>query len=243
MSQSKQNLFTGKLIRLTAAEPDDAAILTRWFNDPTFDHAAGSGYVYPIPQTRWEEWEKEFNTGLKEVEFRIRPLKEGGSRLIGYIRLSGIGWTNRSASLSIGIGDPNDQGKGYGSEAIEMILKYAFNELNLNRVSLVVYSYNAKAMRLYERLGFVEEGRKRQAVYHDGRYSDEIGMAILREEWQVAQQHKDCQGRHFTVNGKPVCPVELGSDNNLRPVCTRSGFVTCKNCSNPASYFPQFTVR
>ena len=122
------SLFMGQLIRLTGPRPEDAELLCQWFNEPTFHRAAAGGPVYHDPVSRWETWEKDFNSNPNsEVEFRIRPLPNRTmslpqiDRLIGYIKLYGIDRVNRSATLGIGIGDPKDQGKGYGSEAIQLV--------------------------------------------------------------------------------------------------------------------------
>jgi RimJ/RimL family protein N-acetyltransferase len=71
-----------------------------------------------------------------------------------------------------------------GTEAMEMLVEYSFNTLNMNRIELTVYEFNTRAYKSYQNLGFVEEGRKRQARYHNGKYYDEIIMAILREDWE-----------------------------------------------------------
>jgi len=66
---------------------------------------------------------------------------------------------------------------------MEMLVEYGFNTLNMNRIELTVYEFNIRAYKSYQKAGFIEEGRKRQARYHNGKYHDEIIMAILREEW------------------------------------------------------------
>jgi RimJ/RimL family protein N-acetyltransferase len=104
--------------------------------------------------------------------------------MIGAIDLDSIHWNNGSAWLGIAIGDPVNRGLGYGSEAMHMVLRFAFDELNLHRVQLTVFAYNLHAIRLYERLGFVQEGVWREALHRDGQRWDVLHYALLRHEWR-----------------------------------------------------------
>lgn len=93
-------------------------------------------------------------------------------------------WSNGDAYVGIGLGEQDCWGKGYGTDAMRLILKYAFTELNLFRVSLNVFEYNPRAIRSYEKAGFKHEGRIREFLHKDGKYYDLIYMGILRSEWQ-----------------------------------------------------------
>ena len=97
--------------------------------------------------------------------------------------LFGIEWHAGVAFVGIGIGETDYRGKGYGTDAMRLILRYAFEALHLRRVSLDVFEYNQRAYRSYIKAGFVEEGRARQYLHRDGRRWDLIYMGILREEW------------------------------------------------------------
>ena len=92
-------------------------------------------------------------------------------------------WTPRDAFVGIGIGNRNDWSKGYGSDAMKIILRFAFTELNLRRVTLNVFEYNPRAIRSYEKTGFRHEGRMRNALLRNGKRWDMFYMGILREEW------------------------------------------------------------
>jgi RimJ/RimL family protein N-acetyltransferase len=112
------------------------------------------------------------------------PLGEGWLS-IGNIALFDFDWRIRMAELGVLIGDKEYWNKGYGTEAVGLLIKHAFATLNLNRVFLRVYQTNPRAIRAYEKAGFVHEGRFRQAHYHDGEYVDVIFMSVLRSEWQA----------------------------------------------------------
>ena len=110
---------------------------------------------------------------------------EDGS-LIGDCALCQISWEDRRAGLAICIGDKTRWGHGYGTDATRALVRFGFEEMNLNRIWLTVYADNPRAIRCYEKVGFVREGVKRQAVYHDGKFVDEVMMSMLREEYFVA---------------------------------------------------------
>ncbi|EFC91259.1 GCN5-related N-acetyltransferase [Dethiosulfovibrio peptidovorans DSM 11002] len=98
---------------------------------------------------------------------------------IGQIDFHVIDWKNRSARIALVVGTPGNRGKGYGSEALNTLVDYGFRFMNLHRMDLLVREDNLSARRCYEKCGFVEEGRMREAIFRDGRYLDMIVMSIL----------------------------------------------------------------
>ena len=106
--------------------------------------------------------------------------------LIGAVRLDNVDLEDRRASLAIGMVDPDAMDKGYGTEAIRLVLGFAFKTLNLHRVSLRVLAYNQRAIRAYEKCGFRVEGRERQTAYVDGHWHDDVIMGILENELIVS---------------------------------------------------------
>jgi RimJ/RimL family protein N-acetyltransferase len=111
-------------------------------------------------------------------------------QLIGNIGIFNLEWPNRSAEFGIFIGDKSLWNKGYGTEAVELILKHGFETLNLNRIYLRVYSTNPRAKRSYDKAGFVTEGTLREAVYKNGKYADVHIMSVLRSEWLAKREGK-----------------------------------------------------
>ena len=114
------------------------------------------------------------------VIFGIRLLES--NRLIGSCQLHSINHVHRSAELQIRIGEPFQRGQGYGTEAVRLLLDFAFKDLNLHRVYLHVFSTNAAAILIYKKVGFVHEGLLRKAAHIDGAYVDVVVMGILRDE-------------------------------------------------------------
>lgn len=118
-------------------------------------------------------------------QFFFIILTLAGDKPIGVIELSGLDWTAGDAFLGIGLGERQYWGQGYGSDALEILLRYAFRELGLRRVSLTVFEYNPRAIHTYEKAGFQNEGRLRQWLNRDGRRWDLLVMGILRQEWEA----------------------------------------------------------
>ena len=178
-------LLTGQLVSLTAVDPDrDSDIIARWSHDSEFWRLAHPEPAFPqLPRNVKRELE---GRPIDLPGFAIRTLAD--DRLIGLIGLYVISWPHRDASLGIQIGERTDWGKGYGTDALRVLLRYAFDELNLHRISLSMLEGNERAMRSYEKCGFRYEGRERQAWAYDGRRWDEIYMGLLYEEW-AANNH------------------------------------------------------
>jgi RimJ/RimL family protein N-acetyltransferase len=172
------DLFRGRLVRLSAPRQEDTAILVRWSHDASYLRALDTDYARPRGP---EDLGRTDAASANGVEFRLRTLDD--DRLIGFVVLHSIEWNNRAGLLSIAIGEPDYRGKGYGSDALRLVLRYAFHELNLERVGLDVISNNTAALRAYERAGFRREGTLRRAVLRDGQHHDLIVMGILRDEW------------------------------------------------------------
>lgn len=173
------NLFRGQTLKLTAKREGDTEIIASWDQDPDYLRNVDTDIAIPRPV---EHFEGEGDLGSNSFYFRLRTIED--DRLIGFIVIHSIEWNNRSGMLAMGIGNANDRGKGYGSEALQLILRYAFHELNLNRVGLDVIEYNERGIRAYQKAGFQIEGRIRQGVHRDGKIYDRINMGILRSEWE-----------------------------------------------------------
>lgn len=180
-------LFRGERVRLVALDPEaDAEAFARWSRDSEYLRLFDSIPARPESARQLarnlEAWLAPEATFL----FTIRTLAD--DRLIGLIEIEGIRWPHGEGGLSIGLGEREYWGRGYGAEALRLILRFAFGELNLHRVSLDVFEYNPRAIRAYEKAGFVVEGRARQYLHRDGRRWDLIYMGILREEWEHGER-------------------------------------------------------
>jgi RimJ/RimL family protein N-acetyltransferase len=174
-------LLVGKRIRLTAIRHEDTAFLTRWYEDVEFSRMLDAKPAYPRSESQVSRFLHE-ESGKESFMFAIRPKDD--ERFMGFIDIGGILWLHGTCWLGIAIG-ADYQGQGYGYEAIDLMLAFAFRELNLHRVQLTVFAYNLRAIRLYEKLGFVREGAFREALHRDGQRYDMFVYGILRGEWEA----------------------------------------------------------
>ena len=175
-------LFEGELIRLGALDAErDAEIESKWTHDPEFARALSSEPVRPLSPNQIKKKYDEMIKNERQYHFAIRARDD--DRMIGFIRISGIEWTNGIEWLSFGIGDAADRGKGFAREALRLALAYAFGELNLYRLSAIAPEYNERARHILERAGFALEVRRRQAIARDGKRWDALAYGMLRDEW------------------------------------------------------------
>jgi RimJ/RimL family protein N-acetyltransferase len=181
------NLLHGEMVYLNAITRDDIPLFGKWFSD--IELLSYLWMIPLVPQTEEDEmeWFEQMRKS-KDFTFAIRLI--ANDRLIGSISLTEPEWRNRSSTFGIAIGDRDYWGKGYGTDATKVILRYGFLELNLNRIELLVYNYNQRGIKSYEKVGFTHEGTRRQALFRDGDYHDVHLMAMLREEW-VQHRLKD----------------------------------------------------
>ena len=169
--------LVGNRLYLSPMSVEDAAIYVKWLNDPTVSENIGMDTKITTLESE-KEWLKE---NQNKYNFAI-VLKEN-DKLIGNISLIEVDLIHRNAVLGIFIGDDSNRGKGYGKEAIKLLLEYGFNNLNLNNIMLSVYSFNKRAIKVYESLGFKKFGTRHKSHYFKGKFYDEIQMEILKEEY------------------------------------------------------------
>lgn len=179
----ENTLLTGKLVRLAAIDPESAApTLSKWRKNSEFDRLLDMDPATLFSPKAVREWTEKHLDDFLTHEFHIRAVED--DRLIGFVGLGGEQMkVHGDTFVGIGIGEPDFWGKGYGTEAMNLILQYAFMELNLQRVSLDVFEYNPRAIHSYEKAGFRIEGRQRKTMMREGKRWDVIYMGILREEW------------------------------------------------------------
>ncbi len=170
--------LNGKKVLLRPPEIKDAAIFGKWFNDPEIRQYISNRF--PFSLFKEEDIIKRMNDH-EHVLLTICHKKSG--ELIGNISIE-LNWVNRRGMLGIIIGEKDFQNKGYGKEAIRLMLNYAFYELNLHKIVLEVYDYNERAVNLYKKLGFKIEGHFRKHSFKNGKYVDLLYMGILEKEWK-----------------------------------------------------------
>lgn len=171
--------LVGEKIYLSPRSSEDAELFTEWLNDfEITDYIGRSSILTTI------EGEREYleNNSKLEATFVIVTLEE--NKMIGTVSLENIDHINKTATLGIFIGDKEYINKGYGTEAVNLILDYGFNYLNLNNIKLDVIEFNERALKCYKKCNFKEYGRRRKCKFINGKFYDSISMDILAEEFQ-----------------------------------------------------------
>lgn len=179
------NLLRGKLIRLTEIREPDLVEIGKWHTNIDLMRYKTLMPARPLTAKTSKERQEQITTSGNAFNFAIRPLDN--EAIIGQITLSDIEWNHAVGALSVSIGESRYHGKGFGTEAVALMLDYAVRELNLYRVELRVFSYNASAIRVFEKTGFTREVTYREAIRRDGAHYDIYLYGILRPEWEAVR--------------------------------------------------------
>jgi RimJ/RimL family protein N-acetyltransferase len=177
-------LIEGSDVVLRHHRHEDLPHVQRWYRDPELARLTR----YSLRPMSDDEIDRFFHGRLmspESVAYAI-DVRETG-RLIGLTTFSNLDPENSSVMFHITIGEPDAWGKGYGTEATQLMLSLAFGHIGLNRVGLSVFGFNERAIRSYQKAGFQIEGRAREAIVRDGEHWDELTMGILAPEWRARQ--------------------------------------------------------
>jgi len=178
------SLFESELIRLAAPDPDiDAEIESRWTHNPEYLHLLGAEPARPLASIQIKKQHEEAQKDKDQFHFAIRTRAD--DRLVGFIQSRYIEWANGVVTIAMGIGDESDRNHGYGTQALALVMRCVFAELNLYRMTATVPGYNQGAIRFFERAGFSIEVRKRQAIHRYEQRWDMLMLGLLREEWKA----------------------------------------------------------
>lgn len=176
-------MLQGEKVRLRAIEREDLPTWWAFNNDVDVEIAGGGDPPYPQSLARLQaEFENDAARGGRDgPRFAI----EADGHMIGQCAFFGMEPVARTAAIGITIGDQRYWGRGYGRDAIRVLVDYGFRLLNLHRIWLDVHGRNERAQRAYRACGFVEEGRLRRHVWSNGRHDDLVYMGLLHSEWEA----------------------------------------------------------
>jgi RimJ/RimL family protein N-acetyltransferase len=181
-------MLVGRRVCLRSFELSDLEELMKYWNSMELRRFLGGVDRGPAARSEEEEWIKstwKLRQERRAFTFAIEDVSS--KKLIGGTGLFSLDWTSRSAEAGISIYNPDYWGKGYGEESLNLLLSFAFLDLNLNRIGLEVFDFNKRAYKCYVKAGFKEMGRRRERQFIDGKYHDSILMDILRDEWSRVQ--------------------------------------------------------
>jgi RimJ/RimL family protein N-acetyltransferase len=173
-------MLEGVLVNLRASEMTDLDRNTRWINDR--DVTRFLAIRYQMSRLAEEAWMRDLISKPMTYERPFFAIETKDGVHVGNVNLFGLRTEDRRAELGIMIGDKSRWSQGLGSDALRTLLRFGFEEMNLNRVELFTYAYNERAYAAYRKCGLVEEGRRRQALYRGGAYHDFIVMVVLRDD-------------------------------------------------------------
>lgn len=182
------DLLCGELVRLTAENTEVmASNFFLWYQDTGWVRFLDTDPSRLTSEKKWKELlDKDLeNESNDEIFFAIRTLER--DKLIGFIGLFELFKHHGDTLVAIALGERDYWGKGFGTDAMKVMLRYAFDELNLRRVGLIVFEYNPRAIRSYEKVGFIPEGTVRRVMQRDGNRWNFKYMGILRDEWLAKQ--------------------------------------------------------
>lgn len=178
-----RNLLLGEKIRLTALKEQDLEEMQHWFNNVYFLRHYDMVPAVPAGMAGAKEAFDYYSSSKEAYVFAIRF--KDSDEIIGLAGFDEIIWSSGTATVFVGIGNTELQGRGIGKEALALLLDFGFNELNFYKLQLDVISYNEKAIRLYEWAGFVREGIYREFIFRDGERYDMYLYGLLRREWEA----------------------------------------------------------
>ena len=174
----------GKRVYLRPYQPEDIELVYRSTYQTESRKLTGTQRLFS--STQIEQFTEKAASDNSRVDLVI--VQQETDEAVGEVVLNFIDAVNRSANIRIGLFDQRHFNKGYGSEAMSLMLEYGFGYLNLHRIELGVYAFNPRALHVYEKLGFKKEGVRRDMLYYNHRYVDEIVMSILEDEYRALRQ-------------------------------------------------------
>lgn len=176
----------GKKVVLRAMEPTDCELVREMFNDPEIEKLV-VGWAFPLSRYAQEQWyEKHY--GDQDFRFIIETPEDGA---VGVATLLDIDWKNRMAQHGIKLSNMKHRGKGIGTDAVMAIMRYAFDELGLNRLNGSWFSDNIPSKNMYMKCGWKEEGIRRKYIYKQGAFRDLVETGVLAEDYYrlIAENH------------------------------------------------------
>lgn len=179
-------MLIGNNVRLRELRKEDLEKVNKMGNEVEVMLNLTTRVPSPMPVQTEEQWFEEYvkEGGVEFIEFAIEKLD---GTIIGKCGTVNIDWKNAYATIWIFIGNQENRGKGYGTEALSLLVEFIFEEMNMNRVELYVFDFNKRAVTSYSKVGFVSEGILRNELFRNGKYNDVQVMSILKREYDAAK--------------------------------------------------------
>lgn len=173
-------MYQGEKVILRAYREEDIERATELVNDKELKKFLVTNIPFPISPWEEESWVKsQKGSSSGEYNFAIEDIET--HKYIGGCGINNVNWLTRNALVGIMIGDKDYWGKGYGTDAMKVLVKFIFENMNMHKISLRTFSFNKRAIKCYEKCGFKVEGVLKDEIFKEGKYYDEIAMAIFNE--------------------------------------------------------------
>lgn len=174
-------MFKGEKVRLREYRKEDTRTAQRYLNDSEIMKFLRPNIPFPYTFEDEQKWMDNNSANKDTYNFAIETLND--NRYIGGCGVEKVDWKNSVVTVGIFIGDKDYWGKGYGTDAMKILIRFIFEQMNINKINLHVYSFNERAIKSYKKCGYVKEGVLRQELYRDGKYHDIVVMGLLKEEY------------------------------------------------------------
>jgi len=172
-------------VYLRILELKDVDRVYQWQNDQElYQSLIGSHHF--VSRATVSEW-LEKKSAFSNTEINLAICLKNNSEHIGNIYVREIDWINRNATIGLLIGDANHRGKGYGKEAVSLVVEYVFTTMGLNRIYGYLYEHNKASFKTFQAVGFVEEGKLRKHVFQNGKFHDILFVGVCRDDWEKLQ--------------------------------------------------------
>lgn len=169
----------GEKVLLRAVEKEDLEFLRKMINDPEMERAV-VGWSFPISKIEQEKW---FENQIQNKN-NIRYIIEVDKKSIGLATITNIDWKNRKACHGVKLFSNEVKGKGYGTDTVNTIMKYAFEELQLNKLYSTILEYNIPSLNLYKKCGWHVDGILRESTFKQNKYVNELAVSILKKDYE-----------------------------------------------------------
>ncbi|GAA2754007.1 GNAT family N-acetyltransferase [Amnibacterium kyonggiense] len=181
-----RDLLLGDLVRLRPLEERDLLHLERWWGDPEWQ-VFQQQTVRPQPDGPAQDLFRRWSTNDSGAGVGFSVETRASGEFVGHVTLWGAALPARAATLGIIIG-PTQVGRGYGTDAVRTLCRYGFRAMGLHRIGLSLAAFNERGRAAYEKAGFQVEGVRREAVFTDGGFTDEVLMGLLRRDWEAREE-------------------------------------------------------
>jgi RimJ/RimL family protein N-acetyltransferase len=183
-------MLKGENVLLRPVKRSDISCFLQWFNDPEVTQYLT---IYlPLTEMQEEKWVEELPARAgASVNLIIEVIENNIGKPIGTLGFNSINPKDQVATFGIVIGNKEYWNHGYGTEAARLMVRYGFEQMNLHRIASLVFAFNERSLRMHKKIGFIEEGCEREAVFKNGQFWDVINLGILRKEWEYVEKQRD----------------------------------------------------